>query len=127
MQPTRRTSLWTAAAIVIVGAAAYANSLDAPFVFDDTQYVAGNPAIRTLWPPFDWIAFCPTRPLVYFTFAVNYALGGEDVRGYHLMNLAIHLATALALFGLARRTLRLPKIAERYQAGADWVAGAIAL
>jgi protein O-mannosyl-transferase len=127
MQPTRRNTYLIAAAIIVVGAAAYANSLDAPFVFDDTQYVAGNPAIRTLWPPFDWIAFCPTRPLVYFTFALNYALGGENVWGYHVVNVAIHLATALALFGFARRTLRLPKIAEHYRAGTDWVAGAIAL
>jgi protein O-mannosyl-transferase len=127
MQPTRRNTFLTAAAIVIAGAAAYANGLDTPFVFDDTQYVAGNPAIRTLWPPFDWLAFCPTRPLVYFTFAVNYALGGENVRGYHVVNLAIHLATALALFGLARRTFRLPTIAERHRVGADCVAGAIAL
>src|SRR5690606_31309302 len=32
--------------------------------------------------------------------AVNYALGGLDVRGYHVVNLAIHLAASLAVFFL---------------------------
>jgi tetratricopeptide (TPR) repeat protein len=126
MQPTRRNTFLAAALIVLVGAAAYANSFDTPFVFDDIQYVAGNPDIRALWPP-DWLAKVPTRALAYFTFAVNYALEGENVRGYHVVNLAIHLATALALFGLVRRTLRLPKIAPRYRRATDPLAAFIAL
>src|SRR5208337_2368430 len=36
--------------------------------------------------------------------ALNYAVSGFDVRGYHVTNLAIHLAAALLLFGIVRRT-----------------------
>ncbi|HWA10067.1 MAG TPA: tetratricopeptide repeat protein [Opitutaceae bacterium] len=40
--------------------------------------------------------------------AINYALGGTKVEGYHAMNLGIHLLAALVLFGLVRRTLQQP-------------------
>ena len=45
------------------------------------------------------------RPVLNLTLALNYALGGFDVAGYHVLNLAIHLAAGLALFGVVRRTL----------------------
>ena len=68
------------------------------------------------------------RPLVNLTFAINYAAGGLDPRGYRLTNLAIHLLAALTLFGLVRRTLRLPSLAPRFGEQATnlaWVAALI--
>jgi tetratricopeptide (TPR) repeat protein len=41
--------------------------------------------------------------------ALNYALGGLDVRGYHLWNVAMHLSCTLLLFACARLTLTLPR------------------
>ena len=67
------------------------------------------------------------RPFVNLSFAINYAIGGLDVRGYHLTNIAIHLTCALLLFGLMRRTLRGSKIAERLRSNADNLAFACAL
>lgn len=119
---------WLPPLVIVVSAViCYANSFDGTFVFDDRQYVANNPALHTLWPPYDWLAFCPTRPLVYFTFAVNYALGGEEVFGYHLVNLLIHIATALALFGLTRRSLQSPVIHESLRNRATLIATVSAL
>jgi hypothetical protein len=43
--------------------------------------------------------------VVNVTLALNYALGGLGVRGFHAGNLLIHLLAALALFGVVRRTL----------------------
>src|SRR6185369_2023491 len=45
------------------------------------------------------------RPLVNVTFAINYAIGDLSERGYHIANLAIHIACALLLFAIVRRTL----------------------
>ena len=45
------------------------------------------------------------RPVVNASFALNYALGGLNVFGYHLCNVAVHIACALILFGIVRRTL----------------------
>ena len=99
-----------ASLIVLVTAAAYGNSFCAPFIFDDTAAVVANPTIRELWPV--WKPFCPPkigcttigRPVLNASLAVNYAIGGLAVGGYHVTNLAIHLAAVLLLFGIVRRT-----------------------
>jgi tetratricopeptide (TPR) repeat protein len=101
---------WRVTAIVIAGVLAYANSLSSPFIFDDEATIVENRAIRTL--PSSAV-FLPERelptagrPIVNFSFAINYAIGGMDVRGYHVANLALHLLCALVLFALVRHTCR---------------------
>jgi tetratricopeptide (TPR) repeat protein len=54
------------------------------------------------------------RPLVNLSFAVNFAVGGTDVRGYHIVNLACHLLAGLLVFAIVRRTLQLPQLNERF-------------
>src|SRR4030095_15396374 len=66
------------------------------------------------------------RPLAALSFAVNYRLGGLDVRGYHLANIPTHLATALLLFGGCRRDLLLSSSVQN-QSNAGVLAAAIAL
>ena len=115
------------AAAIIAGAAliAYANTLSAPFIFDDTNAITHNPSIRSwstaLFPPVA-AGSAAGRPLVNLSFALNYALGGERVEGYHVVNLLIHLAAGLTLFGLVRRTLLQPLLRERWGAVAFRVA-----
>jgi tetratricopeptide (TPR) repeat protein len=110
-------------------AAAYANTLHAPFVFDDFFSVVNNHSIRQLWPP--WNALSPShaggttvegRPVLNFTFAVNYALGGLTPWGYHVVNLAIHILAGLTAFGVVRRTLLQPALRERFGATATELA-----
>ena len=91
---------------------AYANALRAPFLFDDADAVLNNPTIRSLAsldvlrPPVDG-STTTGRPIVNLSFALNYAVSGENVWSYHTLNLAIHAAAALLLFGLVRCTLLL--------------------
>jgi hypothetical protein len=93
----------------------YANSLSGPFIFDDHLAIIENPQIREWWRP-EVVLFpereLPTagRPLVNLSFALNYAFGGADVRGYHIVNLACHLLAGLLVFGIVRRTLQLPQL-----------------
>ena len=106
--------------LVAAGVAAYANSLHGPLVFDDLTSIGDDASIRHLWPP--WAPLKEsTRPTAAWTFAVNYALGGLRVEGYHAVNLLIHLSAGLVLLGVARRTLK------PYFASSDWLALAIAL
>jgi tetratricopeptide (TPR) repeat protein len=95
-----------AAGLVLAGGAAYAHTLAAPFVFDDLPTIVDNPTIRhvaaALLPGRGMTA--SGRPILNLSLALNYAAGGLGVRGYHFANLLIHLAAALALFGLLRRT-----------------------
>ena len=67
------------------------------------------------------------RPVVCLTLALNYALGGLNVWGYHVFNLAVHLISALVLFGILRRTFESETLRERFGAKAAWLAAAIAL
>ena len=54
------------------------------------------------------------RPVVAATFALNYGFSGLQPHDYHCTNLAIHVLSGLALFGLARRTLlAIPRYAPR--------------
>jgi tetratricopeptide (TPR) repeat protein len=111
--------VWLGAALIAAAVgAAYANSLSAPFIFDDFPGVLENPSIRSLRPiwrpllPLSGGASVVGRPIVNLSLAINYALGGTDVRGYHLFNLLVHLGAGLALFGIVRRTLGLARLPD---------------
>ena len=88
----------------VAGVAAYSNSFGVPFVFDDLRRIVEDPAIRTAWPP-SVIMAETNRPFAFYTFALNYAVHGYQLWGYHATNLAIHIAAGLLLFGIIRRTL----------------------
>ena len=103
--------------LIFIGLGVYLNSLSAAFVFDDRYSIVSNPRIRHLWP-IGPVLSATTRPLVMLSFAVNYALEGLAVWGYHDVNIAIHLLAALVLFGIVRRTLLSPSLRERYGAAA---------
>jgi len=123
--------VWLAGALIaLAGLAAYANSFSGAFLLDDGPAIMENATIRRLWP-LGRVLFAPPanttaggRPVVNLSLALNYAAGGLRPWGYHALNLAIHLAAGLALFGLVRRTLLLPRWRERWGASALTVAGA---
>jgi tetratricopeptide (TPR) repeat protein len=97
--------------VVLAGWAAYSNSFAGPFLFDDLDSIPGNPTIRHLSPIWSAMWAPPSagsagRPLLNLSFALNYAFGGLNVWGYHVLNLAIHLLAGLTLFGIVRRTLQ---------------------
>lgn len=108
-------------ALVILGVAAYANSFGAPFMLDDKPQIVRNMAL--VRPPISLSQLLTAdRPFVSASLALNYALGGLNVFGYHALNLAAHILCALTVYGLARHTLRLPVLHERYGAAADTLA-----
>ena len=122
--------------MLVVAAAllAYHNSFTGPFIFDDAQSIQQNPTIRHLWPI--WDALSPPhwggitvegRPLVNLSLAINYALGGYHVWGYHALNLAIHILAGLTLLGVVRRTLQHPTMREHFGAAANELALAVAV
>ncbi len=127
-----KAALWAIGLLVLAVLGAYSNSFSGEFVFDDVGAIKSNPTIRELWPL--WPVLSPPpgmtstgRPLLNLSFAVNYALGGLNVWGYHAVNLAIHLANALLLFGVVRRSLSLPALRERFGGAAVALSFAIAL
>jgi len=131
--PGRLQTLAAAALIALAILAAYNNCYRAPFVYDDQSAILENASIRRLWPPGDALLSAPAgttvagRPVANLTLAVNYALCGTQVRGYHALNVLIHVLAALALFGVVRRTLEGPALAGRFGKDAAALALAAAL
>ena len=115
----RRLTVGLLAAGLVVAAtfAAYSNSLDGPFLFDDVARIANDPKIRTAWPPWPLIN-STNRPFAMLTFSWNYAVHRYDVFGYHVGNLAIHTLAVLTLMGIVRRSwLQLHPRAEMQAVG----------
>ncbi len=113
-------------AIVAACVTSYWNSTAGVFVFDDVQHIVNNAQIRTVWPP--WISMAnSSRPVVSWSLAINYMIGGGDPWGYHAVNISIHSAAALCLFGLIRRTLLTSKRLEAWRLRSDAIALPVAL
>ena len=101
------SSFGAALLITVLAAAAYSNSFSGPWVLDDLPSIRDNPTIRH-WGTAMMTPVASTshgRPILNLSFALNYAMSGESVWSYHLVNLVIHVLAGLALFGVLRRTL----------------------
>jgi tetratricopeptide (TPR) repeat protein len=119
------------ALLVLEVLAVYSNSLNGPFVFDDVPSIVENESIRQLGtalaPPGSVGETVAGRPVLNLSFALNYAAGGLNVRGYHCANLLIHATAGVLLFGLVRRTLLRAVLQERWAPVSTTVALAVAL
>jgi tetratricopeptide (TPR) repeat protein len=112
--------------LLAAGTAAYQNSFAGAFVYDDRPNIVDNSGIRSFAAALrDGVPGLRHRPLARLSLALNYALGGLDVRGYHVFNLLVHLAGGLLLFHIVRRTLLLRPL--RSTAEARWLALAVAI
>jgi Flp pilus assembly protein TadD len=99
----------------------YYESLDGPFIFDDTPNIELNTAIR--WGEqatgkaeelsFDNPNY--RRPVAYATLGMNYYFHGYDVWGYRVVNVVIHLLNGFVLYLLIWTTLQTPALAGRYK------------
>jgi tetratricopeptide (TPR) repeat protein len=120
LRDARSRVLLAAALVVLAGLAAYHGGFRGPFLYDDIPGIVQNPSIRSLsdlgavLDPPARAGTAQGRPVLNLSLAFNYALGGLDPLGYHLANLAIHIGAGLALFGLTRRTLLLPRLRDRF-------------
>ena len=120
------------ALILVSGLWAYHNSFTGAFVFDDGIGIVENPHVRRLWPLSEALKALPNstpdgRPVVALSLAVNYALGGLDVRGYHVFNFVVHILAALALYGVVRRTLSGERLRAQVGSAANGLALSVAL
>ncbi len=116
-------------ALIASGVFAYQGSLAVPFLFDDDPAIYYNPTIRHLWPLWGMLvppatgAPVTSRPIANVSLAINYAVGGLHVEGYHVFNLAAHLLTGLFLYGIIRQTFRQPALVayRRFALPVAWI------
>jgi len=114
--PSARTLL-LALAICVAGLLAYLPSLPGEFIWDDDAHVTHNSLLREpdalgqIWVPQFEPIYKPNTPHYYplsFTALwLEFRAFGLDPLGYHLVNLALHLANALLVWAVfARLRLR---------------------
>ena len=118
-----RFHAWALTLLVVLGTAVYSNSLDSPFVADDTPNIVENHRTRVRHFNLDNFYHAgfhniSPRPIAHLSFALNYYFGEYEVRGYHLVNLAIHLLCGVVVYWLAIRTYALLLRREPTLAGA---------
>ena len=135
----RGAILWLG--ILVLGVAVllvYYPATRGPFIFDDTATIVDNPSIRQLWPlvgsgksrgPLNPSKATAVhgRPLVNLTLAVNYYFGGLDPFGYRIVHLVVHLLSAMLLWAIVARTLRLHCFQGRFDRVAEPLSFAAAL
>ena len=105
--------------ITVLTILAYSNTVQAPFIFDDTINIVENASLfnRSSF----WGILTPSkgtgvagRPFVNLSLALNYAISAENTWSYHIFNLIVHILAALSLFGVIRRSLLSDRLNEDY-------------
>ncbi|MFH0982524.1 MAG: tetratricopeptide repeat protein [Planctomycetota bacterium] len=122
--PRRNLPQWLL--VPLAGMLVYLNSFWGVFLFDDEPGIVHNPFLRQLWPITGQVRNAQ-RPVLNLSLAVNYALGGLNVWGYHLFNMAVHVLAGLTLFGVVRRTLEREPFRSTWGRSAPWPAVVLAL
>ena len=100
-----------AAPLVLLVFLAYRPAAGGAFIWDDDDYVAQNPTLRTAGGLADiWLkprSSPQYYPVVFTTYWLEYRLWGAQPRGYHETNVLLHAASAVLLWRILRR-LRVP-------------------
>ncbi len=116
----KRTWIFYALILTIV-IFCYFNSVKNEFVWDDHTIIVRNETIKDIsnvkaillsedtTEDMEHTGFY--RPLVYFSYAVDYYLWGDNASGFRLINIFFHFLSALIVFLLGRELFNNPKIA----------------
>lgn len=111
--------------VILATLFAYAPALRGPFVFDDRYLPFNDPNLQSR-PVQDWLN--SNRPLLMFTFWVNYRISELSPFSYHLLNVLLHLLTAVLVYRLVRHFVeRVGTPQTNAQAIALFAAGVFAL
>jgi protein O-mannosyl-transferase len=102
--------------ICITGLIIYSNTFSVPFQWDEAAFINDNIIVKN----FDYFLNPSSaeglqhynsfnrRYVSFLAFALNYAIHGYEVTGYHIVNLLIHLISAILVYLLACLIFRTP-------------------
>src|SRR5215210_6566308 len=119
-------SVWPKAVplLILAGLLAYANCVSKTLVFDDDAWISGHPGLDD--PP-EYFKSMEGRPVLAATILALHQVGRNNPLSHHVLNVLIHIAAGLTLYGLVRRTLLVPRFEGRYADRAPYLAFAAAL
>ncbi len=102
----------------------YGPALNGAFVLDDRALPFMDPSVAGR-PLSGWIS--DLRPLLYFSFWINYRIGETDPYGYHVINVLLHFLTSVLIAFIAAKLLEWAGASGRQRAILSAFAGALFL
>ncbi len=109
--PLKRPNLFVGIAVLAIAAfAAYYPALRGEFIIDDDSLLTDNALVKS--PDGLYRIWCTTEPVDYWPLAnttlwIEWRLWGLNPTGYHVTNLALHVAATLLIWAVLR-TLAIP-------------------
>ncbi|MCD6224702.1 MAG: tetratricopeptide repeat protein [Deltaproteobacteria bacterium] len=131
-----RLNLSVLAILLCLIIAGYSNTFNAAWHLDDYQNIVDNSRLhlRDLRPESIIKTFFASRdnglyegrkiyrPVACLTFGLNWFFGQNNVIGYHLVNILIHISTAFILFHTITGLLNTPHLKNKYKGSAFFIA-----
>jgi len=105
----------------------YSNSFHASWQMDDYPNITFNSRLHITHLEYDTVlrSFFANpriskfkelyRPVACLTFGLNWLLGGNEVFGFHLVNISIHILTAILLYLTILALCSSPRLVNRYR------------
>lgn len=105
----------------------YSNTLNSSWQLDDNPVIVANKNLHI--QSLSWAEIKPTlfssqssdqsgnslyRPIPCFTFSLNWFIDGQNVIGYHIVNIAIHILNAIVLFLLLLELFKSPRVKNNF-------------
>jgi len=92
----------------------YSGVYEIPYLYSEIAGIQRNPVVTDL-EAFRERMLTPAglvqRPISVLSYALNHSVHGEDVFGFHLVNVLIHIANTILVYVLARRFFAAPLVA----------------
>ncbi len=109
LQPEHLRIWFPAAALVVAVFSAYQPAWQGGFVWDDDLHLLNNPVLQAdglakAWTSGDYINYWP---LTFTVYRLEYDMWGLHPLGYHLVNIALHVVSALLVWRILEH-LRIP-------------------
>ncbi len=112
MKKYRLITLLTTVGVIGLCFIIYSNILHGEFVFDDRVHIIPDGEIKDLKEYAhlnNWLSI-QSRPMSFFTFAINKHLHGLNEFGYHFFNIIIHLLSTLFVYLFIKELLKTKQI-----------------
>jgi hypothetical protein len=88
---------------VLLAAVVYLNALHNPFVYDDQRLIVSNQSLQHLTDLRAIVLHEVTRPVVNFSYALDFAIWGRTPFGFHLTSVLRHSLNVVLVYLLAWR------------------------
>jgi hypothetical protein len=112
--------LFEIVSLVLLTVIIYGGTLNHSFHLDDGSNISSNKLIQISNLSIDELvkagfeSFNRKRPVANISFALNYYFHGLDVKGYHIVNIIIHLLAGIMLYYFVKITLSIRLARDKF-------------